>query len=675
MQRISMIIFAALLICLCPSGEARTYIVDDSGFANYESIQSAVEAASDGDTIYIKPGKYSEEVVLNKSLTLLPLVGETDPIILEGDDRLETAVTINSDGCTLQGLTASNYLGPAIDARSKGNSIRENVIENSNPALLARGSGKNLISGNMISNSQGGIILWDNSSNNSIEDNQISGCNSSILIREAAGNKISGNKISGAHWGIWLDDAQFCEVENNEIQSEYFGMLLQNSSSIGINRNLVHIISSLSASTNGITIVNSSQIEVQENEIDGGSIGLGISACRDARFRDNTIAGCQNAAVIKDSFGGDLSNNSILGADYALRIENLSHSSVYQNRIERSTTGIELIGCKNDNITKNQLSAVTDTAMLITSSSDSSITSNAVSDCEKGIILLEAPGNRLSQNVFENVSWCLYVEASSREAYDNSIDESNIADSHPLVYLFNRSGEQIVDRDIAHMTLAYCDNLTVQNSTITRDALFLYSSRNSSIIGNNISSCYGMRLISSDGNRISGNQMKRNAFSGMFLYDSHFNDLAGNNASGNGQNGISLLSCSKNTIRDNVLDGNDASGIWLNLSDENQIYQNNISNSSIGLEVLESSGNSIFHNNFLDNSENSQDSRGTNSWDQGNVTGGNYWDDHVAKGNPSQSWPRMIKGGDGQDRYPFQDRGGWRLEGAASSLNMSAQLP
>ena len=670
MQRISIFIFIALMLWLSMPGGARTYIVDDSDFANYNTIQGAVDAADDGDTIYIKPGQYSEEIVLNKSLTIMPLTGETDPIILDGGNRLKTAVSINSDGCSLKGLTAKNYVGPAIQAESNGNSIRENTIENSNPALLALGSRENLISGNMIVNSQGGIILWDDSSNNSIEDNQISGCNSSILIREAAGNQISDNKISGAHWGIWLDDAQFCGVEDNEIQSEYFGMLLQNSSFIGINRNLVHIMSSVSASTNGITIVNSSQIEVQKNEIDGGSIGLGISACHDARFYDNIIAGSQNAAVIKDSFGGDLYNNSILGADYGLRIENLSRSSVYGNRIERSTTGIELIGCKNDNITKNQLSAVADTAMLITSSSNSSITSNAISDCEKGIILLEAPGNRLSQNIFENVSWCLYVEASSREAYDNSIDESNIADSHPLVYLFNRSGEQIVGRDMAHMTLAYCDNLTVQNSTITRDALFIYSSRNSSIIGNNISSCYGMRLISSDGNRISGNQMKRNAFSGMFLYDSHFNDLAGNNASGNGQNGISLLSCSKNTIRDNFLDGNAASGIWLNLSDENRIYQNNISNSSIGLQVLVSSGNSIFHNNFWDNSEHSQDSRGTNSWDQGNVTGGNYWDDHVAKGNPSQSWPRMIKGGESQDRYPFQDRGGWLLSSAALSPGM-----
>src|SRR5512137_2731885 len=183
MQRISMIIFTALLICLCTSGGARTYIVDDSGFANYESIQRAVNAASDGDTIYIKPGQYSEEIILNKSLTLLPLIGETDPIILDGGGSLETALTIKAGGCSLQGLTVRNYLGPAINIESKGNSIRENVIENSNPALLARGSNENSLLGNIITNCQGGIILWDDSSNNSIQDKKISGCNSSILIR------------------------------------------------------------------------------------------------------------------------------------------------------------------------------------------------------------------------------------------------------------------------------------------------------------------------------------------------------------------------------------------------------------------------------------------------------------------------------------------------------------
>lgn len=135
----------------------------------------------------------------------------------------------------------------------------------------------------------------------------------------------------------------------------------------------------------------------------------------------------------------------------------------------------------------------------------------------------------------------------------------------------------------------------------------------------------------------------------------------------NSQNGISLLSCRQNVIRDNMVDANAATGIWLNLSPDNQIYQNNISNNPLGLKAMLSTGNKIFHNNFLSNQEHSQDIGGNNSWDDGNVTGGNYWSDHVANGNPSQDWPRMIKGGNMLDRYPFQDESGWRGAVAATS--------
>ena len=130
-----------------------------------------------------------------------------------------------------------------------------------------------------------------------------------------------------------------------------------------------------------------------------------------------------------------------------------------------------------------------------------------------------------------------------------------------------------------------------------------------------------------------------NKFSGMFLYASDLNQIAGNNASRNSQNGISLLSCNQNIIRDNVVDENAATGIWLNLSHDNQVYQNNISSNPLGLQVMLSTGNKIFHNNFLGNQEHSQDIGGNNSWDDGNVTGGNYW---------RVTWPKAIPARIGQ---------------------------
>ena len=186
MLRIPMIIFMALLIWLMPIDGARTYIVDDSGFANFDTIQEAVVAASNGDTIYIKPGEYHEEVILNKSMTLSPLTGENGPIILKGDD-LETGITITAEGCSLQGLTIQDFSGPAIYVQSNRNTIKGNVFKNSNPAILLRGSHENSIAENTIIGSQGAVALWENSTKNEVSENDIVGCNVSIVSAGSCG--------------------------------------------------------------------------------------------------------------------------------------------------------------------------------------------------------------------------------------------------------------------------------------------------------------------------------------------------------------------------------------------------------------------------------------------------------------------------------------------------------
>jgi parallel beta-helix repeat protein len=664
MLRIPMIIFMALLIWLMPIEGARTYIVDDSGFANFNTIQEAVVAASNGDTIYIKPGEYNEEVILNRSLTLMPLTGENGPIILKGDG-LETGITITAEGCSLQGLTIQDFAGPAIYVQSSRNTIKKNVFKNANPAILVRGSHENTITGNTIIDSQGAVALWENSTDNLVSENDILGCNVSIIVREAAKNKILSNKISDAYWGIWLENAASCQIESNDVKSQRFGIWLLNSSTINVSLNKVRIDDSASGITNGINLANASGTLLQSNEVNDGAIGLLISNSKNNRMMDNSISGSTNAVFIKDSDSQELKNNIIRAAEYGIRMENSSKNFLIQNRIENGTIGFELGLSRLNNISENQLSGITDTAVQISSSNENTLLGNRIADSPKGIILLESSANRLVANRFQNVEWSLYAEAETKEGFNNSIDESNVVDSVPIVYLFGRFGGQIQDRDIAHLTLAYCENVTVKNTAITNDAVFLFDSKKNRILENNISGSFGMRLVQSNENEISGNRLLGNKFSGMFLYASDLNQIAGNNASRNSQNGISLLSCNQNIIRDNVVDENAATGIWLNLSHDNQVYQNNISRNPLGLQVMLSTGNKIFHNNFLGNKEHSQDLGGNNSWDNGNVTGGNYWEGHVAKGNPSQDWPRMIKGGSMLDGYPFQDESGWLRAAAA----------
>jgi parallel beta-helix repeat protein len=147
-------------------------------------------------------------------------------------------------------------------------------------------------------------------------------------------------------------------------------------------------------------------------------------------------------------------------------------------------------------------------------------------------------------------------------------------------------------------------------------------------------------------------------FSGLFLVDSDSNQIINNLAAENNQNGISLFGCAANVISENTVDHNYEAGIWLNLSNDNLITKNNISNNPLGMQVLYSTGNQVYNNNLITNKEQAEDREGSNKWDMGNITGGNYWSDHTAKGNPSQNWPRMIKGSMVMDKFPFQDASG-----------------
>ncbi|WP_435065511.1 right-handed parallel beta-helix repeat-containing protein [Halobaculum sp. EA56] len=59
------------------TGESEPLVVDDDGTANYTSIQNAVDNASAGDTVRVEPGTYTEQVVVDKNITLVAPDGAT----------------------------------------------------------------------------------------------------------------------------------------------------------------------------------------------------------------------------------------------------------------------------------------------------------------------------------------------------------------------------------------------------------------------------------------------------------------------------------------------------------------------------------------------------------------------------------------------------------------------
>jgi len=129
--------------------------------------------------------------------------------------------------------------------------------------------------------------------------------------------------------------------------------------------------------------------------------------------------------------------------------------------------------------------------------------------------------------------------------------------------------------------LSYRSNVTIKNIEVEAfdDGVYLYSSSNNSVFGNNITTNeeYGISFINSSNNRIFRNNLTNNAY------------------------GIYLAASSNNSISENNITANSA-GIWLQeCLGYNIISENFIARNYLGLRLSGSGNNVLSRNNMANN--------------------------------------------------------------------------
>jgi len=185
-----------------------TLFVDDSGGADFTTIQAAVNAASDGDTIVVKDGAYAENVVVNKSVAITSENGAGATTVTAASSS-SPVFYVTADDVTIAGFCVSGsggYYGAAYLAGDNC-TITSNILTGNGVGIYADCSANAVLSGNTISsNSDGGIWLV--------------GTNSVTVD----GNFIDSN---GGEGGIYLDCIYDTVIRNNTISNNSYAIFLE----------------------------------------------------------------------------------------------------------------------------------------------------------------------------------------------------------------------------------------------------------------------------------------------------------------------------------------------------------------------------------------------------------------------------------------------------------------
>jgi parallel beta-helix repeat protein len=655
------------IIVLPDNVSAKTLFVGGSGPGNYSSIQNAIDAAEESDTIYVFSGTYHETLLVEK---VLSIVGENwDTTTINGDGTAPV-VNVTADWVNITDVTITKggggWFGAGIELYHVSNCWIEDIKFISNP---------------------NGIHL-SSSNHNTIANNAFRGNSAGILLHSSHENSVLNNDEEG-HYGAYLWDSDRNLIFNNSAVEGYRGYhlyrsdnntLSNNTASLKLHEGIyVHESSNNIISNNSFfankrpAILLDSSINTVLTKNDMVKSGIFIVGQElkhwNSHTIDNTnIANGNPVYYWKDIHGGRVPSNAgqvILANCTRVVVENQVVNDVY--------AGIELGMSSNNTLSNNTASSnYLGYGMVLLHSDNNTLSNNtASSNYWNGIFLTDSHNNTLVGNFADNNDNGIDLHLSNYNIIRNSDLTSN---AHSIYLLW--SHHNLIENNSASfswngISLVDADNNTVGGNNASGNGHGIWVGSGDNIILNNtaMNGDIGIAVIG-DNNTVIGNNVSNNGWG--FLTGRAGNTFADNSVWYNEygiHNGgscwwVKWPNC-RNDFRSNHISLNDF-GFYSLRSDGTIVANNSISYNLEGIHLEDSTSHAIYHNNIIGNALQAYDDNDTNQWDNGYPLGGNYWSDYSGVdfySGPNQDLPGSDQIGDrpfvidsdSVDRYPLME--------------------
>jgi len=178
-----------------------TFTVGGSN-SNFNTIKEAVASARDGDTIFIFPGIYEENLRFQKSLSIVGK--ERDRVIIKAKTSKSPAILVeNSKSVVIESITIETE-GIAISFAMSNAVIRNNMIKTSSDGI--RGGTLNH-STDVIGNTIIGPLNYEYSSSK--------GNSNGIVLFGQGKTNINNNQVRGFETGIFITGKRPCYINKN----------------------------------------------------------------------------------------------------------------------------------------------------------------------------------------------------------------------------------------------------------------------------------------------------------------------------------------------------------------------------------------------------------------------------------------------------------------------------